>query len=108
MLLYYSFEPTYKELKQKFEPFEIPERVSFEPTYKELKQLPTSKAVIVFSSFEPTYKELKLLRKTFNGWKRYVLSLPIRNWNMKKLCQLNVFASSFEPTYKELKLLKMH
>ncbi len=78
-----GFEPTYEELKL-FLCFSVARGgISFEPTYEELKLSFTLINSIFFSSFEPTYEELKrqkpglFLRKEW-----WVLSLPMRNWNI--------------------------
>ena len=54
-------EPTYKELKLRYERIGDYINIGCEPTYKELKLVTNSLALYPLnSSCEPTYKELKL------------------------------------------------
>ncbi len=79
-------------------------RVSFEPTYEELKLGLLKPLFSFFIGFEPTYEELK------RGTPKHqymdmlaVLSLPMRNWNSKKIMKKGKPVVGFEPTYEELK-----
>ena len=101
-----SFEPTYEELKLVPETSEPSNIRCFEPTYEELKPfksyarrldiatfwaylwgIETSGKItgknIKDIGFEPTYEELKQFQVYVHfGIPDYVLSLPMRNWNM--------------------------
>ena len=101
-----SFEPTYEELKQKRPRGFQKELASFEPTYEELKP---STFHPHFANqlcvLEPTYEELKLLFSIFKFCIcKFVLSLPMRNWNMRCYKCSHWDKKGFEPTYEELKL----
>ena len=77
---------------------------SFEPTYEELKPARAFYITPVFECFEPTYEELKhgwLIK--FRGEKDKVLSLPMRNWNVSTEEKTILSGTGFEPTYEELK-----
>ena len=98
----------------------------FEPTYEELKPADIILFLYWYSSFEPTYEELKQNCEAVGNttapmfwaylwgietWclyvkactRKYVLSLPMRNWNVTSQKRGKRWVICFEPTYEELK-----
>jgi len=61
IMLPYSFEPTYEELKLHSQSGISYSPMGFEPTYEELKRPKQCEANRKRPSFEPTYEELKLI-----------------------------------------------
>ena len=128
--IFFKFEPTYEELKQKrLDKSEI-FTYRFEPTYEELKLLNFAKCIFLTIWFEPTYEELKLYKYVLprSAWTQiwaYLrgietnenkkeslghdpdLSLPTRNWNLEWIKKHPVEYKGFEPTYEELKHSKI-
>ena len=60
---FFSFEPTYEELKPARAFYITPVFECFEPTYEELKHMRPMPIAVKPYCFEPTYEELKQISK---------------------------------------------